>query len=276
MNPEECLSRVPLVKSECARLSKVWRGFSEAQWKTPTFCPGWLAEDPVVHVATGAVFYASSIRRALDGLPPEPPYGKGTKEFYAIRIRKGEELKALPREKMLDAFDAASAKVQAELDRIRPGDFPKAAFHPRGLIPLGAWAGMRLVEVVIHDWDIRYGQDPAAKVAPQGVEGMLTFLPSYQTRFFGWRENPPFSGRFRFRSTGPGREWSLTVSGEAAADSEDVSGDFDAVITADAEAHLLLIYGRAKQDRMEKAGRLTVEGNGDLAGKLLSVLYAKY
>ena len=118
--------------------------------------------------------------------------------------------------------------------------------------------------------------DPAAEVAPQGVEGMLTFLPSYQTRFFGWREKPPFSGRFRFRSTGPDREWSLTISGEAAADYGDVSGDFDAVITADAEAHLLLIYGRAKQEQMEKAGRLTVEGNGDLAGKLLSVLYAKY
>ncbi len=82
MNPEEYLARVALVESETARLAAHWRGFSDARWEADTFCPGWRARHVVSHVATGGDFYAHSIRRALEGLPPEPPYGSDAKEFF--------------------------------------------------------------------------------------------------------------------------------------------------------------------------------------------------
>ncbi|MEE9256271.1 MAG: maleylpyruvate isomerase family mycothiol-dependent enzyme [bacterium] len=276
MTPDEYLSRVALVRSETERVSKAWRGLSEEQWKSPTFCPGWAAENAVSHVITGARFYINSIGRGLDGLPPEPPYGKDPKGFQTIRKKRGEELMALPRGEMMDAFDASAAELQKALERIGPDDLGKVGYHPRGLTRMDAWIGLRLVELVIHDWDIRSGPEPGSRVAPQGVEGMLTFIPANQARFFGVREKPPFEGRFRFRSTGPEREWSLTVAGEKAAESADVSGAFDVTISADGEAQLLLIFGRAKREEMEEAGRLAVEGDRGLADKLLDVLFTKY
>ena len=101
-------------------------------------------------------------------------------------------------------------------------------------------------------------------------------MPSTQSRLFGVREKPPFDGRFLFRSADPDREWTLTVAGEKAEVSADVSGAHDATITADGEAHLLLLYGRAKRGAMEAAGRLGVEGNAELANELLCVLYTNY
>ena len=276
MRPDEYLSRVALVKSETGRLSAEWRGFSEARWEVDTFCPGWRARHAVSHLATGGDFYANSVRRALDGLPPAPPYGNDTKGFFAIRKDKGEALMALPREEMLNAFDASARAVNDALEAVGADDLGKRGYHPRGLTRLDAWIGMRLAEMVIHDWDIRYGEDPDARVAPQGVEGMMSFIPENQSRFFGLREKPPFKGRFAFRSTEPDRAWTLTVDGTGAEESADASGTHDARIAADGEAHVLLMFGRAKREAMMAAGRLEVEGNPDLADRLLRVLYTTY
>ena len=276
MSPEEYLSRVSLVKSETERLSAYWRSFSDARWEVDTFCPGWRACHAVSHLATGGDFYANSVRRALEGLPPEPPYGSNVKEFFAIRGARGEELMALPREEMMDAFDASAAEVNDALGDITEGDLGKLGFHPRGLTRIDAWIGLRLVELAMHDWDIRYGEDAEVCVSAQSVEGIMTFLPSTQSRLFGVREKPPFDGRFLFCSADPDREWTLTVAGEKAENTADVSGAYDATITADGEAHLLLLYGRAKRGEAEASGRLTIEGNTELANELLCVLYTNY
>ncbi len=276
MSPEEQLSRVALVKSESERLSACWRGFSDARWEVETFCPGWQAQHAVSHLATGADFYTNSIRRALEGLPPEPPYGSNVKEFFAIRAARGDELMALPRNEMMDAFDASAAEVNDALAEVTADDIAKLGFHPRGLTRLDAWIGLRLVELVAHDWDIRYGEDAGAGVSEDALEGVMSFLPASQSRLFGVRENPPFDGRFLFRSKAPDREWTITVAGEKAEESAHTSGAHDAVITADGEAHFLLLYGRAKRGAMEDAGRLEVEGNAELANELLCVLYTNY
>ncbi len=276
MNSEESLSRVALVKSETERLSAYWRGFSEERWEVETFCPGWQAQHAVSHLATGGDFYANSIRRALEALPPEPPYGSDAKEFFSIRNAKGKELMTLPRAEMMDAFDASAAEVNAALEAIGPDDLGKLGYHPRGLTRLDAWIGLRLIELVVHDWDVRCGEDKAARVSPEGVEGTLTFVPAAQSRLFGVREKPPFRGRFLFRSEAPERAWTISVSGEGAEESADVSGTHDAAVLADAEAHLLLLFGRAKRDAMLATGRLEIEGDLEAANMLLNVLYTNY
>ena len=276
MTPEEYLSRIALVKSETARLSAEWRGFTEDRWEVETFCPGWKARHAVSHLATGGDFYAHSIRRALEGLPPEPPYGSNAKEFLSIRKARGEELMAMPREGMMDAFDASADAVNAALDAVGAGDLGKLGYHPRGLTRLDAWIGLRLVELVAHDWDIRFGDDAAARVVPQGVEGMTSFLPASQSRLFGVREKAPFDARFLFRSTEPERAWTLAVAGDGAEESPDASGAHDAAIAADGEAHLLLLFGRAKREAMMAAGRLEIEGDLELADRLLRVLWTAY
>ncbi|MBI3127918.1 MAG: maleylpyruvate isomerase family mycothiol-dependent enzyme [Candidatus Tectomicrobia bacterium] len=276
MTPKEYLSRVPLVRSETERLAAYWRGFSEKDWTTPTFCPGWAAQDAVAHITTGADFYANSVRRAVEGLPPEPPYGGDAKEFYAIRKERGDALMAGPRAAMVDAFESSGRLVVEALEMAGEGDLAKLGWHPRGLTPVDAWIGLRLVELVVHDWDIRLGQDKSARPTAPGVEGMLTFLPATQCRHFNVREKPGFHGRYLFCTTRPDRGWSMAVEGERASFRPDAMGPHDATVTADAEALLFLNYGRLAREDAERGGRLRVDGNRELADKLLGVLFAKY
>lgn len=273
---DECLARVPLVKSETERLSALWRRFGKEDWARETFCPGWTAAHAISHVTTGGAFYGNSVRRALDGLPPEPPYGKDAKEFWAIRKTKGEELMALPRGEMMDIFDSTSAELQKDLERITKGDLDKLGYHPRGLNFIKAWIGMRLVELVVHDWDVRRGADPAGRVMPKGAEGMLVFVPDFMVRLYNGRDKQPFEGRYHFRSTAPAFEWTAEVSGEELSVSSEISGDYQAVIAADAEAHLLLPYGRMKREAAEAEGRLRIEGDAAAADILLNVVYTTY
>jgi len=273
---DESLARVPLIKSETERVSALWRGIGDDDWARDTFCPGWTAAHAISHVTTGGAFYGNSIRRALDGLPPEPPYGKDAKEFWAIRKVKGEELMALPRDEMMDIFDSTSADFQKDAERITKDDLDKLGYHPRGLNFIKAWIGMRLVELVVHDWDIRWGADPSSRVVPQGAEGMLVFVPDFMVRLYNGRDKPPFEGRFHFISTAPAFEWTAEISGETLCVSSEISGDYQAVITADAEAHLLLPYGRMKRKAAEAEGHLKVEGDIAAADLLLNVVYTTY
>ena len=167
--------------------------------------------------------------------------------------------------------------VNDALADITEGDLGKLGFHPRGLTRIDAWIGLQSRRV----GDARLGHPlrrrrRSLRLGSEGVEGVMTFLPSTQRRLFGVRENPPFDGRFLFCSADPDREWTLTVTGEKAENTADVSGAHDATITADGEAHLLLLYGRAKRGEAEASGRLTIEGNAELANELLCVLYANY
>jgi len=276
VTPSEYLSRVPLVRSETERLAKVWRGFGEKEWATPTFCPGWAAQDAVAHITTGADFYANSIRRAAEGLPPEPPYGCDAKEFQAMRKEKGDKLLAGPRPALMDAFEASARNVCDALDDVREADLGKLGWHPRGLTPVDAWIGLRLVELVVHDWDIRYGADPKARPTAPGVEGMLTFLPATQCRHFNVREKPALSARVLFRTTKPEKSWTMIAEGGKASFAPDSKGPHAAQITADAEALLFLNYGRLARAEAEKAGQLRTEGDLALADALLAVLFAKY
>jgi len=276
VTPSEYLSRVPLVRSETERLAKAWRGFGEKEWAAPTFCPGWAARDAVAHITTGADFYANSIRRALEGLPPEPPYGADAKEFQAMRKEKGDKLLAGPRPALMDAFEASAREVQGALDAAREADLGKLGWHPRGLTPVDAWIGLRLVELVVHDWDIRFGSDPKARPAAPGVEGMLTFLPATQCRHFSVREKPALGARFLFRTTRPERAWTMIAEGGKASFTPDAGGPHAASIAADAEALLFLNYGRLARGEAEKAGKLKAEGDLALADELLGVLFAKY
>ena len=181
-----------------------------------------------------------------------------------------------PRSALMDAFDASAANVCAALDAVRESDLGKLGWHPRGLTPVDAWIGLRLVELVIHDWDIRHGFDPSVRPTAPGVEGMLTFLPAAQVRHFNVREKEPMSARFLFRTTQPGRAWTMIAEGGMASFRPGPEGAHDAAITADAEALLFLNYGRLSREEAERAGKLKTEGGAALVDALLGVLFAKY
>jgi hypothetical protein len=68
---------------------------------------------------------------------------------------------------LIAGFGAGSAQFQEILESLRGDDLAKPARHPRGLMPIGCWIGMRLNELVIHDWDIRQPHEAKASLLPK-------------------------------------------------------------------------------------------------------------
>ncbi len=269
-------SRAPLVQILTKQCSSSWRSFSESDWKIESYCEGWRPKDIVSHLVTGTEFYTVSIERAIKKLPPEQPYGKDIREFFSIRDEKGRQLMQLSHDVLLDRFVESSNNLQKQIDKINSENSKQLGFHPRGLIPLGFWIGQRLFEIVLHDWDIRYGRDSSSFLSPEGVKGILPFLPMQTCRLFNFREKIPFQGSFLFTSQNPKRKWIIVVSDEKAEENYDFKSDVDVKIEADSESLILLLFGRANAKKIEQGSKLKIHGDRQMAFKLLDILSAKY
>ncbi|MFL2932021.1 MAG: maleylpyruvate isomerase N-terminal domain-containing protein [bacterium] len=269
-------SRIPLVEILTKQCFSFWRDFSENDWKKQTYCEGWSPEDIVSHLVTGTEFYSYSIERAINNLLPEPPYGKDIDEFYSIRDIKGRQLMELSHELLLDRFVKSSNDLQSQMNKITTANSEQLGFHPRGLIPLGFWIGQRLFEIVLHDWDIRYGYDKDINLSVEGVKGILPFLPMQICRLFNRRENISFKGSFLFVLQNPRKKWIIQVSDDSAEESYDLKIDIDAKIEVDSENLILLLFGRESVEMVEQNNKLKIEGDRETTFKLLDILFAKY
>jgi hypothetical protein len=47
---------------------------------------------------------------------------------------------------LLAGFQQSAAKLPEVLALLQEADLSKVAWHPRGLVPIGSWVGMRLTE----------------------------------------------------------------------------------------------------------------------------------
>ncbi|MBE17130.1 MAG: hypothetical protein CMH79_00035 [Nitrospinae bacterium] len=269
-------SRIPLLEILTNQCISYWKDFSDIDWKKQTYCEGWCSKDIVSHLVTGTEFYSYSIERAIKNLSPEPPYGKDIEEFYAIRDTKGRELMELSHELLLERFVKSSNDLQSQMNKINSENSEQLGFHPRGLIPLRFWIGQRLFEIVLHDWDIRYGHDKGINLSVEGVKGILPFLPIQICRLFNRREKIPFQASFLFVSQNLRKKWIIRISDESAVESYDLKIDIDAKIEVDSESLILLLFGRESVEGVEQKSKLKIDGDRETVFKLFDILFTKY
>ena len=56
------------------------------------------------------------------------------------------------------------------------------------MLIIGLWViGMQLIELIVHEWDMRTSGEPSAQLTPFAVEPVLTVLPETQMRFVSHR-----------------------------------------------------------------------------------------
>src|SRR5262245_44685949 len=187
LKAREQLANIPVIANETARMGQSFRSWPQSYWSRPTYCPGWTAADAVAHLATGGEFYAHVITSGRSG-EPTLAWGASTMdEFRAARQAAVQKFLDGGPAGLTDGFERAGAKLQTVLESLQEPDLTKVARHPRGLIPLGHWIGMRLLELIAHDWDIRQPHEPHAHLSPTAVPVLLRVLPDLQLQLLGLR-----------------------------------------------------------------------------------------
>jgi uncharacterized protein (TIGR03083 family) len=272
-NPQEQLSRVAVVASETARLADVFRSWPEAYWQRPTYCPGWQVADAVAHLATGGDFYAQVIASGRSGEPKLPWGASDAAGARAGRAAAGTQLIQGGPAALIAGFEQGSAKLQRELETLEPNELSRVAWHPRGLVPLGNWIGMRLNELVIHDWDMRQPHEPDAGLSPTALPAMLAVLPELQLQFLARRLETGPDGVHVLQAGET--SWAFTVR-EKTVTCQAPAAAYDTCLRAAAEDLILLTMGRADATAQQQSGRLTLSGDTDKAQQLCAVLFRTF
>jgi uncharacterized protein (TIGR03083 family) len=270
-NPQTQLGNIAAVASETARMAEAFRRWPVAYWQRPTYCPGWLAADAVAHLATAGDFYAQVIAAGRRGAPELPWGARDAAGARAARAEAGKQLMAAGTAALVAGFEQGAAKLQEVLTSLRPDELSKVAWHPRGLTPIGNWIGMRLNELVIHDWDIRQPHEANAGLAPTALAAMLTVLPEFHLRFLERRGTDGMDGVYGIQAGLA--SWAFTIRGTAVSYAVPPPARCDAWVSADADSLILLSMGRADVAAKRQSGALTITGNAAQGQQLCATLF---
>ena len=266
--------RIAVVAGQTALMAQAYGEWSETDWQRHTFCAGWTAADAVAHLVTGADFYTQVIESGRTGTPGKPWGVTNVEEFRVARGDAGKKLTAAGPAAVLEAFSDSGAALQGVLESLQEQELREFAWHPRGLVPIEGWVGMRLIELGIHDWDIRQPHEPNAGLSSTVVPALLAVLPDMQTQFLTQRAGDDLAGTFGFQAGDV--SWGIRVDEGAATYLPEAPSDCDACLHADAESMILLTMGRADLAAKQTGGALSVMGDADKGRQLCATLFRAF
>ena len=248
--------------------------WSESHWQRDTFCEGWKAADAVAHLVTGADFYTQVIESGRTGTPGKPWGVTNLEEFRAARGDAGKKLTAAGPGAVLRAFSESAAALQAVLESLQEKELSELAWHPRGLVPIRGWVGMRIIELGVHDWDIRQPNEAGAGLSPTVLPALLEVLPDMQTQFLGQRAGADLAGTFGFHAGD--KAWGIRLQDGATSYLPQIPSDCDASLHTDAESMVLLTMGRVDLEAKRAGGSLSVTGDVGKGEQLCATLFRAF
>ncbi len=136
------------------------------------------------------------IARGLQGdLTPfagRPPAGSMNAASGAERIAE-RVLAARKRlgHDILTAFDDTTDHFNHLVTRLPADQAETAGYHPGNILSIRTFVGLRLLEVVIHGWDIRSQLEPSAPLSPESAAVLVGFWPEFIA--WGFRTEPTLS-----------------------------------------------------------------------------------
>ena len=272
------VERVKNLLSASGKLHRYLSALPADSWSKPSTCDQWQIADIVGHLVLGAEGYAENVSRGLQG-DPSPPEGRGPAGSDAA-VSSAERIAAgaiAARERLgdqlLTTFESTGTRLNQLLAGLGPQDRQKPCYHGGGMVPAENFVDLRLNELTVHDWDIRASLEPDARLAPEGLSSTLLMftrsLAAGSVRWAFW-PGPKLSSpvRYRFDVTGPvPLTVDISVEGDRVRLAEPGQQAADTTFHCDTETFVLLMFGRISPYNAFAGGRLSVEGDSDLAAR---------
>ena len=123
----------------------------------------------------------------------------------------------------------------------------------------------------MHEWDIRAALAPEAHLSPATFAAILATISesiaSGSLRWAFWSGPAPATPvRYRFAIAGPGpSKPDLVIDGHTVRMEDAGAASPHATFRCDTETYILIVYGRLNLDTAIASGRVSVEGDGQLA-----------
>jgi uncharacterized protein (TIGR03083 family) len=260
---------VQLVIAESERLTQYLTTLPPEAWRKPSACDRWQVRDVVAHLAGQAENYAAWIAHSLQGdaSTPEglPAAGSATAASFAEAaaqrvVARREQLG----DQLLSAFITTSAQLNHLLASLDPEDWGKPHYTALGSAPLRHYPADRLLELVVHGWDIRSRLEPDAHLHLSDAS-VPVLVEETLRRACRWRFQPgprlltPI--RYRVALTGAGAtEHDMVVTGDQASVEPGGTAVADVLLRCDPGTFVLLMLGRLPLSDALAQRRLVAEG----------------
>jgi uncharacterized protein (TIGR03083 family) len=242
-----------------------------AEWVEPSDCHGWTIAAVVGHLILVEALISSSVRRGLGGdSSPPPEAAAGVEAWREYRSREIARLSAETPPELLARYQDGLGTIQEALDDLAASDTDtRQGWHPSGLKSLPWFAGQWMVEIALHDWDIRVSRDSAAEVNPAALPSLGAEMRARMSQCFKPRSQLDSSGAVRIELGGPAPlAWVARLADEQLGLLEDGAAQSDATIRTDPGAYALVQTARRPAKVFEQQGRWRVDGDVRLANRL--------
>ena len=232
-------------------------------------------EEEARHVFDARVQLANIPEVAARSGEPQLPWGvKDGAEMRQVRLANGRKLIEAGAVALVDGFEREAARFQEVITSLQEAELSRTAWHPRGLVPIGSWIGMRLNELVIHDWDVRQPYEAVPHLDAEALPGMMRFLPEMQWQLLSQRLTDGLDGVHLFRGTS--RAWAFRVQGTTVTYIAAAPMASDTQIRGDDELLILLTMGRSDVEAALQSGAIALAGDATQGRQVCDTLFRAF
>ena len=240
---------------------------TEAQWKTPTDCPGWSVQDQVSHLVGAESRILGN--PGPDHTPKETGHVKndvGQSNEVVVDYRR-----SWPGQRVLAEFRELTGQRLKLLRGMTDEEFAAETQTPIGPGTVTEFVRIRIFDAWVHEQDIRRALDLPGEleglVAAHAVGRIARALPFVVAR----KAQAPDGVTVVFDITGPaGRVVPVGVEGRRGSELDSAPASPTVRITTDVEAFACLGCGRWDPSPALRSGRVTVTGDTALGETIVA------
>jgi uncharacterized protein (TIGR03083 family) len=264
---------IQLALRESTRLKGYINALPPARWEHPTACELWNVRDLVAHLILGTRYQMTMIARGLAGdcSPPDgfPEAGSVNAETFSPIVHQNT---LLVRDSVGDAvlaeYNAVSDAFDAMLRDLDSSSLDIPCYDLRGVATVADFVDLRIMELVIHGWDLRSRLEREAHLPAESYPALARVI----RRSFQWLHWPgstqaPVHYRFDVADLQP-RPWDVFIEGSRARLASGSDCPADVTIGCDGESFILLMFGRLSAHDARADGRMTISGDETQADML--------
>lgn len=255
-------------------LGEVWQeidelcsGFTEADWKAPTECPGWSVQDNLSHlVGSESTFMGHPMPdHEVTGDQSHVRNEMGRRNEVIVDYRR-----SWPGEKVLAEFREVTRERLAQLRAMTEQELSAESWTPAGMGTLRDLLAIRAFDAWTHEQDMRRAVGRPGNLEGPGARHSIGRCLMAMPFVVGKKAGAPDGSTVVFDVAGAaGGTYAVGVGAGRAKRLDDVPGDPTVRLSMPVEAFTRLGCGRWDPEQAVREGQVRIDGDRELGERIL-------